>query len=284
MVGASAPDDYPIYSLVAILLVLSLVPLSLTREEAPTVGPVARLRSRKLFELSPSALFGGIFAGAAVSAFLSLAPLYAHEIGMSITSVSRYMVVAVIVTMVLQWPVGKLSDHMDRRRLLAALAALAALSAVVGAVAGTQWWQALYISSGIVFGIAGCVYPIALSMLNDNMEEGDPVAASAGLLYFYGIGTIAGPLLGAGSMALLGPMGLFVFLALSFAGFSGYVALRIRTTPDLPLDEQGPHVSFAAAEAAPALLELDPRNDAYLNEADTPDEPSPQPASDPDIR
>lgn len=263
LVGVSAPDEYPIYSLVAMLLVLSLVPLSLTREEAPTLGPVARLSFRKLYELSPSALLGGIFSGMAVSAFLSLGPLYAHEIGMSITGVSHYMMLAVIVTMALQWPVGRLSDRIDRRRLLAGMGGLAAISAAVGALSGQFWPPALYLATGVMFGISGCLYPIALSMLNDNMETGNPVAASAGLLFVYGIGTCLGPVLGAAFMALLGPFGLFIFLAISFAVLGAYIAWRIRTTDDLPVHEQGPYVGLAAAEAGPALLELDPRNDEY---------------------
>lgn len=263
LVGASAPDEYPIYSLVAILLVLSLVPLSLTREEAPTLGPVARLSFRKLYELSPSALLSGIFSGMAVSAFLSLGPLYAHEIGMSITGVSHYMMLAVVATMALQWPVGRLSDRIDRRRLLAGLGGLAALSAAAGALSGQFWPPVLYLATVVMFGISGCLYPIALSMLNDNMEAGNPVAASAGLLFVYGIGTCIGPVLGAASMALLGPLGLFIFLAISFAVLGAYVARRIRTTDDLPVHEQGPYVNLAAGDAGPALLELDPRNDEY---------------------
>lgn len=261
LVGTSDPGEYPVYSLVAILLVLSLVPLSLTREEAPSLGPVSRLRFANLYALSPSALLAGTFAGIAVSAFLALGPLYGHATGMSISGVSRYMLMAVLATMIVQWPMGILSDNMDRRRLLGMVAALAALFAVLAAALGQVSPWLLYLATAGVFAIAGCLYPIALSMLNDNMETGNPVAASAGLLYVYGIGTCLGPLAGSAFMALLGPVGLFMFLAVCFVLLAGYVAIRIRTTPDLPMDEQGPHVVISAAEAAPALLELDPRND-----------------------
>lgn len=265
LVGTSAPAEFPIYSVVAILLVLSLVPLSLTREEAPVLGPVARLRFKSLYGLSPSALLGGVFAGVVVSAFLSLGPLYANQAGMTITGVSHYMMLAVLATMVLQWPVGRLSDKMDRRRLLAALSSIGAISAVSAVILGDASWVLLYVATALFFGIAGCIYPICLSMLNDNMEAGNPVAASAGLLFVYGVGTCIGPFAGSGLMTAMGPSGLFLFLAICFTILAGYVAWRVRATPDLPVGEQGPHVRIAAAETAPAILELDPRLDEAAN-------------------
>ena len=258
LIGRSEPDQLPVYSLVAMLVVLSLVPLALTREEAPVSDQVARLKLRQIQALSPSALLGGVFAGMAVSAFLALGPLYAYAIGMDIAEVARYMMLAVLATMALQWPFGFLSDRLDRRRLLAAAAALAGLGAAAAiGLSGFHGWV-LVGATGVVFGVAGCIYPVSLSMLNDNLEAGNPVAASAGLLYLYGIGTCVGPLAGAGAMALFGPSGLFMFLGASFVLLAAFVSYRIRTTPDLPVAEQGPHVAVVAAEAGPAILELAP--------------------------
>ncbi len=98
-------------------------------------------------------------------------------------------------------------------------------------------------------------------MINDNMDEGNPVAASAGLLFAYGVGTCVGPVAGAALMQVFGPAGLFLFLAAGLSGLAAYIGFRIRRTPDLPLDRQGPFVTIAAAETAPAILELDPRVD-----------------------
>lgn len=258
LVGTGAPDAYPVYSLVAILMVLSLVPLSLTRSEAPVMGTVERLRFRELYRLSPSGLMGGLVAGIAVSGFLALGPLYANRIGFDVEAVARYMMFAVLATMLLQWPLGRLSDLLDRRRLLAVLAAVAGGGAAFASL-GQFWPPVLYLGTWLAFGIAGCLYPIALSMINDNMEEGNPVAASAGLLFVYGVGTCLGPVFGALLMQITGPAGLFQSLAVTLAALAVYIAWRIRHTPDLPLEEQGPFVGVAAGETAPAILELDPR-------------------------
>lgn len=262
LVGLGAPDAYPVYSLVAMLVVLSLVPLSLTRSEAPVMGPVERLGFRELYRLSPTGLAGGLVSGAAASAFLALGPLYADQVGFSVQAVARYMMYAVLATMILQWPLGRVSDLFDRRRVVAALAAVAGVGAAA-ASAGEAWLPVLYLGTWLVFGITGCLYPISLAMINDGMEEGNPVAASAGLLFVYGVGTCIGPVFAALLMQVAGPAGLFHFLVVALTGLAGYTAWRIRYTPDLPAEQQGRFVTMAASEAAPALLELDPRSEEY---------------------
>lgn len=259
LVAWGATDDYPIYSLVAILIVLSLVPLALTRSEAPVMGAIGRLHFGALYRLSPSGALGGLAGGVVISAFLALAPVYASSIGLSLEGVSRYMAFAVVATMVLQWPVGWVSDRFDRRWLSAVIAGLALIGALAAAAFGAGQAVVLYAATVAVFGLTGCLYPVSLSMINDGMAEGDPVAASAGLLFVYGIGTCIGPVAGALAMQGLGPDGLFVLLAAVLTVYGGFVIWRGVTTPSVPVDAQGPYVNIAAADTGPVILELDPR-------------------------
>jgi MFS family permease len=121
-----------------------------------------------------------------------------------------------------------------------------------------------------LFGLAACLYPLSLAMINDHMEAGDPMAASAGLLLAYGLGTCIGPVAGAFAMQWLGPPGLFAFLAATFGGYSLYVFYRSFVTSAPPVQEQGRFVSIVAANTSPAILELDPRHDHYV---ETPHDP-----------
>lgn len=264
LVALGETDDYPIYSVVAMLIVMSLVPLALTRSEAPAPGATDRLRFRQIHALSPSGLFGGMAGGTIVAAFSMMAPVYASNIGMTLGQISRYMAFAVLATMVLQWPVGRLSDLFDRRLTIAVISTLATIAAVVAAAAGADHLRVLYIATAPLFGLAACLYPVSLAMINDHMESGDPMAASAGLLLAYGIGTCIGPVGGAFAMQMLGPSGLFVFLAATFGCYSLYVFYRRFTTPALPVEEQGRFVSIVAANTSPAILELDPRHELYI--------------------
>ncbi|MDT0617608.1 MFS transporter [Salinisphaera sp. P385] len=269
LVGFTPDEVYPMFSFVAILMVLSLVPLALTRSEAPVMGSVDRLGFVELWQLSPSGWLGAVVAGLLSSAFLTLGPLYASAIGMDVAGVARYMMFAVVATMLLQWPLGHLSDLMDRRFVLGFLAAAAGIAAVAGMLFGQDYGWALYTTTAIVFGVAGCLYPISLAMITDNMTEGNPVAASAGLLFTFGLGTCLGPLLGAGLMEVLGPAGLFAFLAAGLLLLAGFVVVRMRYTPALPMAQQGRFVNVVASQTAPPILELDPRTDDFRDNSET---------------
>jgi len=263
LVSVGTADDYTIYSVVAIMLVLSLVPLALTRSEAPTITMASHLGFRSLYILSPTGLFGGITGGVIVSCFLALGPVYASDTGMDIAQVSYYMAFAVVATMILQWPIGRLSDVFDRRWVVAAISALATAGAAAAAWLGAAEPWILYAATAPLFGLAGCLYPVSLAMINDNMEEGDPIRASAGLLLAYGAGTCVGPLGGALAMQWLGPMGLFVFTGGVFAAYTALVGWRGLNTPTLPVAQQSRFVSIVAAQAVPAILELDPRSEPF---------------------
>ncbi len=263
LVSVGKADDYTIYSVVAIMLVLSLVPLALTRSEAPTITMAPHLGFRSLYALSPTGLFGGITGGVIVSCFLALGPVYASDTGMDIAQVSYYMAFAVVATMVLQWPVGRLSDVFDRRWVVAAISALATAGAAVAAWQGATDLRILYAATAPLFGLAGCLYPVSLAMINDNMEQGDPIRASAGLLLAYGVGTCVGPLGGALAMQWLGPMGLFVFTGGLFAAYTALVGWRGLNTPTLPVAQQSRFVGIVAAQTVPAILELDPRSEPF---------------------
>lgn len=264
LVSLGETDDYPIYSVVAMLVVMSLVPLALTRSEAPAPGAADRLRFRQIYALSPSGLFGGVVGGTIVAGFSTIAPVYASAVGMSLGQISRYMAFAVLATMVVQWPVGRLSDYFDRRLTLAVISSVATIAGAVAAWAGAADVRVLYIATAPLFGLAACLYPVSLAMINDHMETGDPMAASAGLLLAYGVGTCIGPVAGAFTMQQFGPPGLFIFLAAIFGCYSLYVFYRGFTTPALPVADQGRFVAIVAANTSPAILELDPRHDEYM--------------------
>jgi len=103
-------------------------------------------------------------------------------------------------------------------------------------------------------------------MLNDYMEQGDPVAASAGLLFAYGIGSIIGPVAGALSMQIIGPEGLLLFIAAALAGLAALVRYRAARIPSIPLERQGQFVGVVAEQSAPEIIALDPRTDVSLVE------------------
>lgn len=250
------------FNFIAILVVLSLVPVTLTRVEAPTLTTGERMGFRALYAACPTGLVGALGSGVVNSAFLSVGPVYARLVGLNVTQLSQYMAIAVLAAMVLQWPAGKLSDLYDRRRVLVGLAGLTAAASLSAALVGRLSTPGLFATSALFMGLSAAVYPISVALTNDYLRYDQVVAASSGLLLSNGLGTCVGPLAGSLVMQWFGPEALFVFIAVCLVLLALFGLFRSRTTPDVPLEDQGSYVPMQAP-STPVMVELDPRNDQF---------------------
>lgn len=284
MLGWVGPGGFAPFSLVAILVALSLVPLALARGEGPREERAVRLGLARLVRISPLGVAGCFGAGLMGGAFGSLGPVYANALDADPAWVARFMAVAVAAGFSLQVPVGRLSDRFDRRSVFLALclgvaataAALALGGSAAGGAAGAGALEIPLLALLAAFGgLVYCVYPTALAHANDHMRPEEIVPASAGLLLTFGLGSIAGPALASAAMGAFGPAGLFWHVAATASLLALYAAWRMTRRAALPLGEQGPFVPLPPSATAPAF-ELTPR-------APEPDEPLPDEPS-PDVR
>lgn len=262
LIGLGQPGSSPLFNVAAILVVLSLVPVTLTGVAAPSLEQSERLSFRRLYVISPTGLIGALATGVVISAFLSIGPVYAQLRGLNANQLSQYMAVSVVAAMLLQWPAGKLSDLYDRRRVLSGLAALAGLFSLGAALVGDVSVVGLFLFTALFMGVASSLYPISVALINDYMEYDQIVAASSGLLLSYGIGTCFGPLAGSLVMQWYGPHALFLFICLCLALLASYGWYRSLYTPDVPLEDQASHVTVVAP-SSPVIAEIDPRNDEF---------------------
>ncbi len=255
--------------LAAVLLALSALPVSLTRAVHPTLPEWSHFGPLDLLRTAPAGALGAFAAGLTGAAFAALAPVYGVRSGLGIGGVSGLMGVAVVGGLLLQWPVGVLSDRLDRVRLIGAVhfgVAIAALG---------MWWvggrslPALLVLAALFGGLSYTLYPLSVAHANDLADRRHFVSVSAGLLLIWGTGSALGPLLAAPAMTLLGPDGLFAYLFFTSAAF-GTVAtiLRRRTGPG---PERSPFVTLT--RTTPVLSELDPRAAPDDGPAVTPGEP-----------
>ena len=247
------------FMVAAFFIMLSVVPVALTRIEGPKLDVVEPLSLRELFAFSPLGVVGSVVAGLLTGAFYGMGPVLAARSGLSLWQVSLFMASVIGGGIAFQWPVGKLSDIYDRRTVLTGvLAALVAVSAVMGVLFGPdlemEWLlglAALY-GGGIV-----TIYPIAVAHTFDYLKPGRYIAASAGLLLFYSGGAALGPLLSAFAMSVAGPAGFFIFaggVSAAAAAYTGY--RKLRRAPAAA----GDRTEFVAvSRATPLGALLDPR-------------------------
>jgi len=119
------PAQFQLFTLVSIIYSIALVPVLLTKAAAPRPAAPERASFFQLWHNSPLGFVGAICAGLNNSTIFALGAVFARQIGLSLTQTSMFMASMIFGGMLFQWPVGRLSDHFDRRWVLtgAALAA-----------------------------------------------------------------------------------------------------------------------------------------------------------------
>ncbi|MCM0613982.1 MFS transporter [Marinobacter sediminum] len=259
VVNIGDPSNFMPFSIAAILLTLALVPISMTRMEAPVIEQVQRISFFTLARESFTGIAGALICGVMIGGFYALGPVYATLVGLDVAKTSTFMASAIVAAMLLAWPLGRLCDHFDRRRIMFWVAMVAAASASAVAIlgAGDVWLLTLFV--GLFTGLSATLYPIAVAITNDRMESNRIVAASATLLLSYGIGSVIGPIAMAELINLVGPSGLFFGNTGFLLALAIVTSYRISHTEDVAVEDQE-HFVAAMPETSVVLTEMDPRN------------------------
>ncbi|MDX3972929.1 MFS transporter [Shinella sp.] len=229
---------FELFAIVAMALSLSLVPISLADRSSPTVPEAIRFDVKKLWNISPLATIGCIVVGLTNAAFRNLGPIYAHDIGLSVTAIASFMSAGIVGGVVLQYPLGIYSDRLDRRLIILVATFGSALAALYLAFfAGGDELKNLI---GIfVFGaFAMPLYSLCSAHANDHAGEGEHALVSAGMLFFWSCGAIIGPLFASVLLQFFGPQALFLYTAVILVAFMVYTAVRISARAAVPAGER----------------------------------------------
>jgi MFS family permease len=267
LLNAGDPQLHPLYLIAAILVALSLIPLSLTRTPAPEIGDSGRMSIRELFRLQALGLFAALLSGVVASAFSAAGPVYALRMGLDVQHVSLFMGLAIFSAMLFQWPVGLLSDYLPRGHVILGIAITGLVGSLAAAWLGGQSTMLLYLTVGLFFGSTSSLYAVSLALTHDALEHSQIVPASATLLLGFGLGTILGPVGGAWSITLLGPAGLFYFTSVILVVLILLTIGALLRQPPPPLVEQT-HCVGVAPLSTPVLMEIDPRNEEFQSPLD----------------
>lgn len=230
-------EGFVLFCVVAILFCAASLPVLASRQPQPHLRSVPQVQIRRLFRLAPTALVSALFSGLVLGAFWGLLPLYAAARGLGIGEIGTYMSVAIAGGVVLQWPLGRFSDRIDRRlalSLISAFAALAALASLLLPSAGGTVAMVVIFAFG---GMSFTLYPIAVAHLVDYVDRDELLSVSSTVLLVNGVGSATGPLLAGALMTLLSPKLLFVWFAVLDAMLAAYAFYRFvhrkrEVTPD----------------------------------------------------
>lgn len=247
-----------LFALVALTITASLIPVGLTRTIVP--GPVAEvtLDLGRIYRQSPSGVVGAIAIGLANGAFWALAPLFTADRGFESDQIAAFMSLALIGGALLQYPLGRWSDHVDRRRVILLTAIAASLIGLSLALLPALETIALLALAAPLGAFLFALYPLCIAHVSDHVDEGEFVEASSSMLLLYGGGSVLGPILAALLMDSMGSSALFMFIAAIYGGFVVFVLTRIGASPRPPATEREEFVPMPSS--AMRGLDLDPRS------------------------
>jgi MFS family permease len=239
MIPAFGAGGFTIFAIMSIMITLSLVPVSLGDRSNPTPPEDVRLDLAKVWRISPLGSIGCMAVGVTNSAFRTLSPVYAEQIGMSVTDVVTFITVGIIGGAIIQYPLGYLSDRWDRRTVLLLTTGFALISALALVfLAGSD----PFANFAIVF-FFGCfampLFSLSAAHANDRAGKGEFVLVNAALMLFYSFGAIGGPLVASWFMQRLGPQSLFGFIAAIYTVFIVITLYRMRARSSVPAGERG---------------------------------------------
>jgi predicted MFS family arabinose efflux permease len=213
MLMLDEPTDFPLFSVASILISLSVVPLVLTKASVPAPIEAVRIDFRRLYRISPIGLAGCLVVGMTNGSFWALAPLFIQSSGQGIDRVAYFMSVGVLGGAIGQWPLGRLSDQVDRRRVIQIACAGAGVAGVAlswSALAA----QDLMLAGAFAYGLfAFPLYAVSVAHTNDFVSPDGYVEAASGLLLVYALGAGVGPFFASMLVSRTGAPTLFLFTA-----------------------------------------------------------------------
>lgn len=219
---------FTIFAIMSIMITLSLVPVSLADRSNPAPPEDVKLDLGRAWRISPLAAIACIAVGLSNSAFRTLSPVYAEQIGMSVTDVVTFVSVSIIGGAVIQYPLGYLSDRWDRRRILLATSFGSMLSALVLSIWAADNPLFNFVAVFIFGSFAMPMFSLSAAHANDRADKSEFVQLNAALMLFYSIGAIVGPFTASATMELFGPSWLWVFNAAVYALLILVIVYRMR--------------------------------------------------------
>ncbi|MCA1284430.1 MFS transporter [Salipiger bermudensis] len=243
-----------LFIVASILVSLSFGPILLSATPTPAVSVARPMSLRQLFGIAPLATVGTFFLGSIYATQSGMGAVFGTQIGLPTPQIAFFVAMLFAGALFLQYPIGWLSDVLDRRKLIFAAAAMGAGSCALGLMTDGRS-EMLFVAAFLAGGVTTPLYSLFLAYANDDLPADDMPAASGGLVFIFGLGAIAGPLLSGWAMQSLGPHGFWLVLTLTFAGIALYALYRMTQRPAIQVEDTDSYLTVLPT-TSPVAVEV----------------------------
>ena len=262
------PSGYVLFVIPSILVSIAITPILLSISPTPAFETTKAMSLRELMGFSPLGCVGMFLLGGVFSAQFGMASVYGSEAGLSVGEISTFVATIFIGGMITQYPIGWLSDRMDRRALIALTAAVGAVGASIGVMSNGDFTLIL-VAAFLMGSTSNPLYSLLLAYTNDFLDHEDMAAGSGGMIFLNGLGAVSGPLITGWMMGVFGPSGFYMLIGVLFSMLAIYAVYRATQRPAIPVDETGSFVAMSQSAMTPVAMEI---AQEYAIETDLEDE------------
>ena len=247
------PSGFVLFVIPSVLVSMAVTPILLSISPTPAFDTTKPMSLRELATFSPLGCVGMFLLGGVFSAQFGMASVYGAEAGLSVAQISIFVATFFVGSVVLQYPIGWISDRMDRRLLIVITSVIGGAGSIVGMMFG-HMFPILLVSAFVVGGMSNPLYSLLIAHTNDFLEHEDMAAATGGMIFINGLGAILGPIITGWMMGTaLGPGGFYLFTAVLFGALAIYASYRATVRPALSAEETGSYVPIYPAATTVAV-------------------------------
>ena len=219
MIAMLTPASYVSYNIVALVMCLSIMPLTLTQSKEPALPEQVSFQPLYAFSVSPLATLGVLVAGISTATFGSVGPLFASAVGLSLSQIALFLIMAILGGVCSQMPCGMLADRVSRRTVLFGLSVLATIISLVlttDLAMQNVGLLPMAIVLSFLFGFSTFpIYSVCASHASDFVQPQDMLALSASLIFCYATGAIVSPLIAGWLIEVFAPYAIFTFISVA---------------------------------------------------------------------
>jgi MFS family permease len=253
MLNLANPMDFTLFILISVMVSVAAVPILLSVIITPAIEETERVSIRHLWYRTPMGVTGIILSQWVSSILFGMGAVYATKLGFSVYQVANFMGAMMAGGMILQWPLGKLSDMVDRRWVMS----VACLFAVFFALLISRESEASIRLYLLIFMFGGCslsLYSIVVALTNDHLRPSEIVPASGTIVLISGLTSITGPITAVFWLQIFGLQSFFVLLASCLLLLAGISLWRLLTIEALPSEYKGQVILQAATAPVGTIL------------------------------
>ncbi|MEM7295648.1 MAG: MFS transporter [Pseudomonadota bacterium] len=249
------PSGYMLFVLASVAVSISFAPILLSISPTPPFDTAKPMTLKQLYRVSPLGCVGMFLMGGIFAAQFGMSAVYGTVAGLSVAQISIFVSAFYIGAVIMQYPIGWISDRMDRRVLIFIMGALGGAASVLAVLTGGQF-EILLAAAFLIGGTSNPLYALLLAYTNDFLDADDMAAASGGLIFLNGVGAIIGPPLTGWMMEARGPGGFFAFIAALLFGIALYAAWRMTQRSNDTTTEDTAVYAPVMPTASPVAVEV----------------------------